>query len=368
MNERDSRGRAKLVILAALVTFAVAVTVPESLTAQARLAAVCHEPEVVALGARDACIAAAQAAVAAQPVIGLVYSGGTANFGLTGDARPGGASSSGSLGIRANVVQLDLPDIVSDRFDLPEGYVETLGVVIPSILVDGSLSVFQGVDHSPGIGGIGALSVIGTLSFVPFSVEADGVRQADYATGVGVRVQLLRESFTAPAIAATAMRRSLRRVSWGNLCPGGPVPITNPVDNPDLPLIAACPGPGDPGEVNFDLTNWSGRFTIAKSLAGFSGLVGFGYDTFESEVGFGARSSVRVNDATPIFRFRDLPLESSRWLMFGGISFNLFVASITAEAGWQRGAPPLSDFDSLGSGFDPEDGALFGSIGARVSF
>ncbi len=353
-------------LLAAIAAFAaVAAVTTRPAGAQSAFSAQCAEPQVAAAGARDICLAAAQAAASAQPRIGLIFAGGTPTVGYGAGGLRLGLAPRASAGARINVVPLALPDIVTTPSS-PESVPATFESVLVSLILDAAVTLTNGFDVSPSYGGIGGISLIGSTSFVPFTAAGGEIDQSNFAFGLGARVQLLRESFVAPAVSISLVRRRLDNVTYGNICPLGGVPIDTP--DPDEPQIEGCLRGGDPGQMALDLTNWSGRATVSKNYYGLAGLLGLGYDRYASDVDLGVRAPTpEPGGVTRLFRFHDLTLDSSGWVVFGNLSYNLLVASITAEAGWQQGESPIQGFSGIGSDFDPRSGAWFGGVGVRIA-
>lgn len=352
-----------LPLLAALVALAAATTQPAE--AQSTFTAQCSQAQVVASGAQETCLATAQAAVSAQPIIGLLFAGGSPTVGYGAGGLRLGLAPRASAGARINMVPVALPDIVSTP-STPGEADGTFESVLTGLILDASITLANGVDISPNYGGIGGISLIAATSFVPFTAADGEIDQSNFAYGLGARVQLLRESFVAPAVAITVMRRRLDNTIYGNICPTGGIPVENP--DPNEPRIEGCQRSGDPGQVAFDLTNWSGRATVSKNYYGLAGLLGLGYDRFASDVNLGVRAPApEAGGITRLFRIQDVGLDSSSWVMFGNASYNLLVASITAEAGWQQGGSPIDGFSDIGSDFDPKGGTWFGGVGVRIA-
>lgn len=336
------------------------------LGAQGSLEAACNEATVQAAGAYDECLAVVQAAVSAQPALGLVIAGGNPTIGSAGSTglRMGFIPRT-SAGIRLNVVGVKLPDIIGNSVPGTVGDVtRRFGAPVPSLLGDLSVAVTRGASLAPGLGGIGAISLLGSASWLPFDqLGIDGFNNsANVAWGFGGRIHVLNESFVAPGIAVSVMRRGFGTLRFGDVCEG-----LDPLEGTGG--TSACTGPGDPGEVLFDLTDWSGRAVVSKHLLGFGLTAGLGYDRYASDLDFGVRAPEPIVGAnpTPIFRFRNQELDSSRWTVFGNASYTLIFGTIGLEAGWQQGEAPLSSFENIGSDFDPRSGTWFGSLGARVA-
>lgn len=334
--------------------------------AQSSLGAACDRAEVQAVGAVDECFAAVQAAVAAQPALGLVIAGGNPTLGTAGGTGLTlGVVPRTSAGVRLNVVGVKLPDILADEIGGTIGDLTSrFGAPVPAVIGDVSLALTQGVSLAPGLGGIGAISALGSASYLPVRLLGiDGFEDSpDVAWGLGARFHLLEESFIAPGISVSVMRRQLATIQFGDVCEG-----IDPGEGASE--LATCAGDGDPGEARFNLADWSGRAVASKHFLGFGLTAGLGYDRYGSDLAFGFRAPqpAPAGDVTPIFRFRNQDLDSDRWTVFGNASYTLIFGTIGIEGGWQQGTAPITGFQDIGSDFDPESGTWFGSLGARLS-
>jgi hypothetical protein len=339
--------------------------------AHSQLELFCDEPEVALLQARDACLAAAQAATSAQPAVGIAIAGGNPTIGTAGTAGLRlGVLPRASAGLRLTVVPLGLPDILVEQLPGQVGELtRRFGAGVPALTADASFSLTQGFGIAPGLGGIGGVSLLGSASILPLRIAAvEGFDRNQPAIGVGARVQFLRESFVAPGVSASLMHRRLSTVRFGNICPQGLVVVDARGSAPHRES-GICAGPGDIGQFSFDLIDWSSRIVASKRLLGIGASVGLGHDRYSSDIGFGFRSAQTVpgTDAAAAIRYSDLTLDSSRWTVFGDASYRLIFGTLAVEAGWQQGTPPITGFNNIGSEFDPRGGTWFGSIGARVA-
>ena len=340
------------------------------LAGQSSLESICDRQDVTLAGAGDECLAAVQAAISAQPALGLVIAGGNPTLGTAGGAGLRlGVLPRVSAGLRLNVVGVGLPDIVAAEIPGTVGDItRRFGAPAPALIGDASIALTEGFGFAPGLGGIGAISVLGSAALLPFrALGVEGFEDSpDIAWGIGGRLHLLQESFVAPGISVSVMRRQLATVRFGDVCPGTTVSVQDGED-PETGTFP-CATEGDPGEVEFDLGDWSGRLVASKHLLGFGLTAGIGYDEYSSDVGLGFRSPERVPGTNTTIAFRSFghELESSRWILFGNASYSLLVATIAAEAGWQQWDAPITGFRNIGSDFDPESGTWFGSIGVRV--
>jgi hypothetical protein len=343
-----------------------------SLAAQQGLEAHCDAPEVHHLGAYEACVAAAQAVVSAQPALGILIAGGNPTIGTAGPAGLRlGIVPRISAGARVNVVAVRLPDILAEQIPGQAGAItRRFGVPAPALGGDVSLTLTDGFDLAPGIGGLGAVSLLGGATYLPFSLlGVEGFEREHLAVGIGGRVHVLRESFVAPGVSLSVMHRWMGTVAFGDVCPAGAVPISTTAVNGAQRETGTCPGPGNPGEFSFDLTGWSGRLVASKRFLGLGFTAGLGHDRFGSDLDFGFRGDDPLPGASaaPVVRVTDERLDSSRWSVLANLSYTLLVGTIGLEAGWQQGNPPIRGFRDLQGDFDPRGGTWFGSLGARIS-
>lgn len=356
----------------AILCAAAALLSASSLAAQeSGIGAPCEDAAFVLSGAEQRyCFAVAQAAASAQPQLGILIAGGNPTLGSnsTGMIRLGVLPRfSTTLQLSAALVRL--PDIEEQS----SAITEQLEFPAPALSGTVAVGIFSGFGAAPGVGGIGSVDLLGSATWLPFKViESEGFAQdaSEFAYGVGARVGLLRESFTTPAVAVSLMYRRLDRIQYGDVCPrgAGAELISGGGDGYDLDA-GFCAQPGDDGEFAFDLTDWSGRATISKRLAGFGLAGGVGYDRFRSDVdfGLGATPDLPLVGVQPVFvRASNLEVESDRWSAFVNGSYSVFLAGLVAEAGWMQGGGAIRGFDAAASEFDPEGGTFFGSVGLRL--
>ncbi|CAN5771222.1 hypothetical protein BH23GEM8_BH23GEM8_23710 [soil metagenome] len=333
------------------------------------LAGICSLPEVPA-SARDYCVITAQALTSAQPQLGILLAGGNPTLGTAG---AGGLR----LGVlprvnataKVNLVLVRLPDILIEELrggvrDLSR----TTGLLAPALSGTVSVGVFPGIDATPLVGGIGAIDLLGSATWLPLrlaGISGIGANSANTSLGGGVRVGLLRESFQVPGVSASVVYRRLGQVAYGEVCRGPTQPETRRAGNATLEY-GRCPVDNDPAEFAFDLANWSTRLAASKRVLGFGLTGGIGYDEFSSDIGFGFQEPDETSDFYA--RVRDADLRSSRWSAFVNGSYTLLVATLAAEGGWMQGSNPVSGFAATANEFDPSRGTFFGSLGLRLAF
>jgi hypothetical protein len=341
---------------------AVLVLPTSPLSAQSELTATCRE---MSGEPQRFCYAVAQAAESAQPQLGVLIAGGNPTLGT--------ATASGlrlptfgllprmSASVKGNVVFVRLPDVLARQAGGTAAQVNrALGVPAPALSGTASVQVFPGINPPvPFVGGVGSVDLLGVATWLPFrtfSVNGFEDGPQDVSLGFGARLGLVRESFVLPGVSVSLMRHRLGEVRFGSVCPDGE-------------FGSVCPptsDAGDVGEFAFDVTNWSSRLIASKRLFGMGLTAGVGTDRVSSDVDFAFRYDLA--GTTQVRRVRDVALSESRTSAFVNGSFTLLLATVAAEAGWQRGGTPLDGFDAEASDFDPRRGTFFGSLGVRVSF
>jgi hypothetical protein len=326
------------------------------------------------------CRVAAQAVESAQPAIGILISGGNPTIGTAsaGGLRLG-VLPRVSATVRANLVFARVPDLREIRVGPTDGEsYGDLSFVAPSLAATASVGLFSGLDIAPTVGGIGALDLLASASWLPLNVIDSGEFQpstADFSYGGGLRVGLLRESFTMPGASISVMHHRLGTVAFGEVC-SGPIASTTTGSGYTLEegeCVPANPfalGPGDMGEFRFDLSSWNGRAVVSKHLLGLGLSAGIGYDHFSSDLTTAIRTPHGAFGGPPrtfYARVSDVDLSQSRWSAFVDGSFSILVATFAAEAGWQQGGDAVAEYPESFSDFDPGDGTFFGSVGLRVA-
>lgn len=323
---------------------------------------------------RQTCLVAAQAVESAQPQLGVLVTGGNPTIGTasTGGLRLG-VLPRVSATVKANVVRARIPDLREIRTDPTDA--ETYGdvsILAPSLSGTATVGIFPGVSLMPTIGGIGSVDLLGTASWIPLRrLGTDEIREssADVSYGGGVRVGLLRESFTMPGASLSVLYHTLGTVAYGEICPARLG--TSETTGPGYSLEQGQCAPtdlGDMGEFRFDLSGWSTRAAVSKHLLGLGLSAGVGYDRFSSDLAAGVRApQAAFGGTTEYARISDVDLSQGRWSAFVDGSFSLLVATIAVEAGWLQGADAVPSYPDNASDFEPGDGTYFGSVGLRIA-
>lgn len=319
------------------------------------------------------CYTVAQAVESAQPQLGIVLTGGNPTLGTasTGGIRLG-ILPRVSATAKANLVFVRLPDILAESAgSAAQTLNDATGIPVPALSGTASVGVWPGISVAPTVGGVGAVDLLGSATWLPlgsFDVEGFSADTPDFSYGLGARLGLLRESFTMPGLSLSLMYHRLGTVSYGDVC-GEPLlgGVTQERDGYTAAVGPCASVEGDPGEFAVDLSNWSTRAAVSKRLLGLGLTAGVGYDRFSSDAAFGFRTRCASGGPEHCFaRFSGLEVDNDRWSGFVNGSFSLLMATLAAEVGWLQGDAPISGFPAA-SDFDPENGTFFGSVGLRLA-
>jgi hypothetical protein len=241
-------------------------------------------------------------------------------IGLAGGNPVAGASS--TLGMRLGAiprvtvagrmtgVQLNVPNTLTATSG------GDIGNFPRSLNVDASVGVFSGFSLLPTVGGFGSIDVI--ASYGSFGLPDEFVAGSTKSWAAGVRLGILRESFTAPGISLTGMYRSIDDVQLGS--------TFGPAD-----------GPGTYFRVS-DAKMLSARATVGKRILMLGAVAGIGWDRFSASAHAqdAANFSVTTDDFT-----------NTRTTLFGNLSWTMLILNIVGEVGVQRGGPDDTSYGSL---------------------
>lgn len=157
--------------------------------------------------------------------------------------------------------------------------------------------------------------------------------------GLGLRLGLLRESFTLPGVSVSVNRRWLGSVTLGDL------------------------DQGSPAEASFDADVTSYRALVGKDILGVGLLAGGGWDETNGKGAIRAR----LISTDPVAAASASRLEARRAVYFIGASRTFLILQLSAEAGWSRRMDPDLTREPSGSG-SLSARAYFASLAARVTF
>lgn len=286
--------------------------------------------------AQRVCAAAVDGTRALHPLMGVLVSGGNPTIGT---AAPLGGLGHASLTLRANAVQVVLPDLTynGSASSVPVG--DKLWA--PAPLIEGALGVYGGIGN-----GLLAVDLLGSAQLLPtdqidnFTVDADARSISGVALGLGygARLGLVRDRGPLPAVSVSIMRRDIPQLTYGN------VPA------------------GDRYSYGVDLHATNLRIVASKHLLFVDLAAGLGWDKYTGDAVIQFRDPVTSLAQPPI----PVELNSSRVLGFLNAGMSLSVVRLTGEVGYQGGKDQnlSSDFDD----FDTTKGKFFAGLGLRVGF
>jgi hypothetical protein len=220
------------------------------------------------------------------------------------------------------------------RFPWPDFAASPAGTRNSSVgSLHGSIVVglFDGFSPQPTVGGLLGLDLLLTGDWV-FLPDGDGFDASGAAWGYGVRLGVLRESFSLPGITLSGIRRH-----------GG-----------DIGLLPPNVGGGVSLE---DPVTTSLRGEIGKEFWGIGFLVGAGWDRYEADA-----EVVSGGASEPGPTWTDL--DADRALFFAGISRTFVVWQLSAEFGWAEG---VGGGSMELPGYDGEEGTVFGTLALRLT-
>ena len=319
-------------------------TAPRPLSAQAILGAatlaLClwslpAEAQSNRAGLRAVCEGSSAASACVDGVLGVeALVGGLGTARALGSEFPGSAST---LGRRygttprvATSLRLGIADVAYPGIG---GAGEGASSWIPSLEGAVAVGVFDGFRPRPTVGGVLAVDLMATagLAFLP---GGGGFNGAQGAFGYGLRLGLVRESFSLPGITVSIVRRHGGGVEWNGV--GGALPDAVRLDG---------------------LTNTSIRAVVGREFRALGIQAGVGWDAASAGGVFTPAGSTSL-------AFDGY--ETDRRLFFGGVTGTWLVVQFHGELAYAGG------FDAAPEGaataYDPSAGSLMGSLAFRLLF
>jgi len=275
------------------------------------------------------CTEVALALQAAQGDMALLNSGGSDLPGAASTlGKRTGSSPRLSFAGRVQAVRFEAPDL-QDPTVLPA---PGRSAVAPAIQGTAALGLFRGFSPSPTMGGVFALDLLATGTFL-FPPRSLGYRGTQFGYGLGARLGIFRESFTLPGITLSATQRWVQGVE---------------VTGTSL---------GSDSGLAFGTSTTSVRAYVGKDLWGLGFLGGVGWDRTSSDATFPAATggTASVDGFT-----------NSRRLFFAGASWSYFLIQLSGEVGWASGwdAPPGRGE----GGYDPASSRAYGGLALRLIY
>jgi hypothetical protein len=286
--------------------------------------------------AERVCTAAVDGTRAFHPLVGVLVSGGNPTIG---SAATQGGFGHASLTLRANAVNLVLPDVsyTGSSSTVPAGD----KIFAPAPLLEGAVGLYRGMP-----GGLLALDFLGSAQLLPTNqidnlVVDSGARKIGsiaVGLGYGARVGIMSGMGPLPAISVSVMRRDIPTLTYGDVTAG------------------------DQYSYATDLHATNFRLIASKQVAVLDVAAGLGWDKYTGDAIIQLRDPITnvVQPNVPV------DLSSSRVLGFVNAGVSMSMVRLTGEVGYQGGKDQnlSTDFED----FDTTKGELFAGLGLRVSF
>ncbi len=230
-----------------------------------------------------------------------------------------------ALSVRTGFARMALPDHTAPSYPAQE-----TSFAVPAIHAGLAVGVFDGFSLQPTVGGFLSLDLMVQTSLVLLPTDS-GFEDKVAAVSYGLRVGIIKESFTLPGVSVSASQRHVGDIALGSVARG------------------------DAFQVQLDPTVTSIRATVGKDVLSVGVLAGMGWDSY------GGGVTVRAGDATAALD----DLGESRMLYFGGAALNFVFLQISAEGGWAGGFAPVTGYGP--APYDPGSGTYFGSVAIRLT-
>lgn len=312
--------------------------------------------------ARFLCGQVVSALTTVQPTIGIGFTGGNPVLGTaTTIGRRLGVFPRISLTARANGALAEAPDLL-DGFEArmsADGEIPAMGtsrVPVGALQGDVAIGLFNGVSLGPVLGGLGAVDLLGSVSFIP-AIDQTGLSEDIINWGAGARIGILRQGLLMPGISVSGMYRRMGEVAFGSV------------------------DAGDPAEFGTDLSTLSLRAAISKGLLAFDLAAGGGYDIYTSQPRFDFELICPASECTVETRVRpEEPitgeLRTAAWNVFANAALSLLVVNLVGEVGYQKATVVVTAADLAEANLPEREpvigdlggGRLFGSVGVRFTF
>ena len=298
---------------------------------------------------------------AVQPAVGIAFTGGNPVLGTaTTLGRRFGGLPRVSITARATGALVDMPDLL-DGFQAELGSNDELAALgserlpLGSLQGDVAIGLFNGFSLGPTAGGLGAIDLLGSISYVP-TIDDIGLTEEIVNWGVGARVGILKQGLMLPGVSVSGMYRSMGQVRFGDLAE-------------------------DPATFSTDLSAVSLRAEASKGFLALNLGVGAGYDLYRSDVSFNWELTCPATTCTPEATGSPTSpvsgrLETAAWNIHGNVGVGLALINLVAELGYQKPTDAVGAADLQEAGLpnrppaveDLDAGRIFGGIGVRLSF
>lgn len=196
--------------------------------------------------------------------------------------------------------------------------------------IGAGLGAFDGFSLAPTVGGVLSLDVLASAQW-NLLPESPGFSSNAWSWTGGVRLGILRESFSLPAVSVSAR--------YSRMSPG-----------------AYAFGDSTGVSADLEVTTRSFRAVVGKDLLAIGLLAGVGWDAYSADgsFGFGGVENLSVDG-----------FEVGRTVFFGQANLTYLILQFSLEGGWANGLDPLAT-PYLGS-HDPGSGTAFGALSVRIT-
>jgi len=305
-------------LVALWVTVTAGVCVPAGIFAQGPVGQL-HSACVGARPALDLrCADAALAVQALHGGVGLLMTAGgplSASPSTLGQRMAGSPRIAFDLG--GSWASFAHPDISRSG---PQSLASDERSLITGMRLSGVAGIFDGFSVVPGVGGVLGLDVVTSVQLVrvPGSPAASGSK---VGWGGGVRVGLLRESFSLPGVTVSGVYQRAGGLGFGTSEGAGSFALIRP-------------------------SVTSLRFIVGKDLWPVGLSVGAGWDRYRGDGRIEARVEEGGGGIVEGVGAGDLSM--NRKHLFAGANFTWLVTQLTVEVGWARDGSPLVDLVGTG--------------------
>jgi len=250
------------------------------------------------------------------------------------------AGTASTIGRRAGMPRLALTArTTAGAIELPESSSPSTSSSATLIGFHGDLAlgVLNGQSPTPTTAGLGSIDLLASAGVLMLPESHGFESNTVFTWAAGLRVGVLRESFTLPGIALSAVYRRAGEVRRG-----------------DEAVL------GDPIHVRADRWSaWDASLVGGKRIAAFGVTAGAGY------MRFSGTGSLRVRGGTGPVAFDEDDVAASRVHLFANLSWTALVWTLIGELGWQSGGGARGSGRSAASA--ASGGGPFGGIAARLT-
>jgi len=271
-----------------------------------------------------------------QPELGMALAGGNP---VLGTASPIGTKFRFIpriyLGGRINFVWAAIPNVLEYPDD-PAAALATREFSVPMPQLDVSVGLFEGWRLGSTLTGLGSVEIIGSLGAMILPA-GEGFENDATGLGLGARIGLIRESFTAPGLSLSGEYQWTGRIRHGSVADG------------------------DDAQFGMDLSATSFRLGLSKSFVAIGLALTVGWDHYQSDVDIGLADADGTLVAVVPADNR-LSLSDDRWSVAVDVSYIVLFLNIAVELGWQGKERFITS-----RGDEITSGSFFSAIGIRVS-